>query len=113
MCCLAEAHTNREKEIHEGKGFAKARKTSRSSSATDSATSDHLQQLPSYPVSEETAEVVDTVFETVEKSRRSTTFEGTAVGDEIDPTEHTQFELEAGSVVYVTSERKPLGRRAK
>lgn len=53
------------------------------------------------------------MLETVEKSRRSDTFEGIAVGDAIDPIDHTQFELEAGSAVCVTSEPKPLGRRAK
>ena len=77
---LAEVHANHEKEINEGEGSAKARHKSRSSSATGFAFSDDQQQLLSYPAREETAEVVDTVCETVEKSRRSDTFGGTAVG---------------------------------
>lgn len=91
----------------------KTRHTSRSASATmASAISDDQPRPPCFP--EQDVPAVFTMCKTVEKSRRSDASEGTAMGGEggIDPNRHTQFELEEGSVVYVTFDPKPLGLRA-
>lgn len=81
-----------------------------SSATAGSTLFDDQPQPPYFP--EQVAPAVYTIFNTVEKSRRSDTSEGAAIGDELDPTGHTPFDLEEGSAVCVTTEPKLLGLSA-
>lgn len=75
----ADAHAKRERETHEGKCFATARKTSISSSATTVSTiSDEQPPPPYFP--EQDVPAVFTLFKTAGKGRRSDASEGTTIG---------------------------------